>query len=215
MAAKKSKADPAADPDKLVRQSAGVYRSADERFEVRQEGLGWFVADSAQANELGQPLIHGPFATMAAVREALPAARKTEPLRRPIAKAPQRAAKKAEPAPPAPSWIDTLPSADATRVRKLIRALERDAVPQPEELVRRDREGLLPAVAAQLIEQRLEGLVSDLPPKERDRARRLVRRIAEILSADGTTRGEGLPGWTLVEISGESGDPPNRRIMIR
>ncbi|MEP6680596.1 MAG: hypothetical protein ABJB65_03865 [Chloroflexota bacterium] len=215
MAPKKSKADLATDPDKLVRQSPGIYRSADERFEVRQEGLGWFVVDSAQANELGQPLIDGPFATMAAVREALPAARKTKPLRRPIAKAPKRAPKKAEPPPPPPSWIDALPSADATRVRKLIRALERGAIPEAEELVRRDREGLLPAVAAQLIEQRLEGLVSDLPPKQRESARRLVRRIAEILSADGTTRGEGLPGWTLVEISGESGEPPNRRIVIR
>ncbi len=42
MAAKKAKAEVAADPDRLVRQSAGIYCTADERFEVRQEGLGWF-----------------------------------------------------------------------------------------------------------------------------------------------------------------------------
>ncbi len=214
MPLKKSKPDPEADPDKLIRQSAGVYRSADERFEVRQEGLGWFVVDSAQANELGQPLIEGPFGTMAAVREALPAARKIKPLRRHVSKVPKLAAKKAEPPPPPPSWIDKLPSADARAVRKLIRALDREAVPEAEELARRDREGLLPAVAAQLIEQRLDALVSELAPKERESARSLIRRVAETLSADGTTRGEGLPGWTLVEIA-ENGEPPNRRIVIR
>lgn len=216
MARKRTQADPDPDPDRLIRQAAGVYRTADERFEVRQEGLGWFVLDSAQADELGQPLMHGPFATMALVREALPGARRARPLRRPVGKASKRAAKKTEPPPPPPSWIDQLPSADATRVRKLIRALEREAVPAAEELARRDREGLLPAVAAQLIEQRLEAVVSELPPKERDSAKRLVRKVVEILSADGTAaHGAGLPGWTLVEIGGDGGEPPNRRIVIR
>jgi len=62
------------DPNKLVRQSAGTYRSGDERFEVRQAGTGWFLVDTTQANELGQELVTGPFA---AVRETLPEARRT------------------------------------------------------------------------------------------------------------------------------------------
>ena len=99
-------------------------------------------------------------------------------------------------------------------MRKLIRALEGEDVPEAEELVRRDREGLLPAVAAQLIERRFAALVNDLPSKEREAGQRLVRRVIEILSADGTTRGAGLPGWTLVEI-GPDGEPPNRRIVLR
>lgn len=218
MARKRTQTDAEADPDHLIRQSAGVYRTADERFEVRQEGLGWFVLDSAQADELGQPLIHGPFATMALVREALPGARKTKPLRRPVAsEARKRAAKNAEPPPPPPppSWIDKLPSAEAAEVRKLIRALESEAVPNAEELVRRDREGLLPAVAAQRIEQRLEAIVEELTPTEREGAKRLVRRVAEILTADGTAAHRAaLPGWTLVEI-GADGEPPNRRIVVR
>lgn len=65
------------DPNKLVRQSAGTYRSGDERFEVRQAGTGWFLVDTTQANELGQELVTGPFATLAAVREAIPEARRT------------------------------------------------------------------------------------------------------------------------------------------
>jgi hypothetical protein len=213
-AKKKTRTDADADPDRLVRQKAGTYRTPDDRFEVQQEGLGWFVVDSEQSNEFGQPLIHGPFETMAAVRAALPGARKTQPL--PRGKPARRAPTKAEPPPPPPpppSWIDKLPPSEATGVRKLVRALEREGVPEAEDLVRRDRDGLLPAIAAQLIDQRLAALVDDLPADERKIAERLVRRAAEILSADGTTGG-ALPGWTLVEI-GSDGEPPNRRIVIR
>jgi hypothetical protein len=212
-AKKKTRTNVGADPDRLVRQKAGTYRTPDDRFEVQQEGLGWFVVDAEQSNEFGQPLIHGPFETMAAVRAALPGARKTKPLRR--GKRPTRAPPKAEPPPPPPpSWIDKLPPSEATGVRKLVRALEREGVPEAEDLVRRDRDGLLPAIAAQLIDQRLAALVNDLPADDRKVAERLVRRAAEILSAEGTIGGAALPGWTLVEI-GADGEPPNRRIVIR
>ena len=56
-----SKADAPADPDKLVRQQAGTYRSGDERFEIREADVGWFLVDSEQTNEFGQELIQGPF----------------------------------------------------------------------------------------------------------------------------------------------------------
>ncbi|MDQ2941699.1 MAG: hypothetical protein M3R05_05865 [Chloroflexota bacterium] len=213
MAPKKARTDADADPDRLIREKAGSYRSADDRFEVHQEGIGWFVVDTAQANEFGQPLIHGPFETMAAVRAALPGARKMKPLRRGKRARPTPPKAEAPPAPP-PSWIDELPPSQATEVRKVVRALEREGVSEAEDLVRRDRNGLLPAVAAQLIEQRLAALVDDLPADQREAARRLVRGAAEILTAEGTAGGAALPGWTLVEI-GPDGEPPNRRIVIR
>ena len=75
MAQKKAAAPP--DPNRLVRVSAGRYRSEDERFEVREGGTGWFVTDAQQTNEFGQELVTGPYATLAAVREALPEARRT------------------------------------------------------------------------------------------------------------------------------------------
>ncbi|HEY6608145.1 MAG TPA: hypothetical protein VI277_03025, partial [Candidatus Limnocylindria bacterium] len=76
MAPAKKTAAPA-DPNKLVRQSAGTYRSGDERFEVRQTGLGWYLVDSTQTDELGQELVLGPYPTLAAVRDAIPTARRT------------------------------------------------------------------------------------------------------------------------------------------
>jgi hypothetical protein len=211
----KRKADAPADPDKLLRQEAGTYHTADGRFEARETAGEWFLVDAEQSNEFGQELIRGPFATLKALRAAIPDAREstTTPKRpRPTAAPKQRAGKKAEPPPP-PSWIDQLPKGEAARVRLLIRALEGEGIDNPEALVRRDREGLFPTVAATLIERRLDALVEELPEKGRKPARDLVRRAAEVLADAGTGLPEPLPGWSLVEI-GPEGEPPNRRIVL-
>jgi hypothetical protein len=82
-----TKAKPGAsdDPNALKRVRAGAYQSADERFEVQEGGTGWFVVDTTQADEFGQQIVQGPYPTLAAVREALPEARRTtvRPLPRP------------------------------------------------------------------------------------------------------------------------------------
>lgn len=221
MAKKAAGAPP--DPDKLVRQQAGTYRTTDDRFEVREADTGWFLVDTAQANEFGQELMLGPFGTLKAIREAIPDARTKPPRATPRAtpKARVPAASKAkakeappEPAPPPPpTWIERLSKAEATAVRKLIGALERRGITDAEALVRRDRDGLFPVVATRLIEARLDELVNGAPEKERDRARQLVRRAAAVLSAGSTGRHGALPGWALVEIGAEP-EPHNRRITI-
>jgi hypothetical protein len=210
-----SGADAAADADKLVRQAAGTYRTADDRFEVRgSSASGWFLVDTEQANDFGQELILGPFGTLDAVREAIPSARssKVTPIRRAPAGRTAKA-KKAEPPAPPPSWIDRLPKPEAESVRRLIAALEKAGVTDAEGLVRRDREGIGPAVATRLIERRLEAIVGELPEKGRAGARELVRRAAEVLTVEGRADGQ-LPGWTLVEVGPEP-EPDNRRITIR
>lgn len=214
----KPAAAPKTDPDKLVRQRAGIYRTPDERFEVREADVGWFLVDAQQRNEFGQELIQGPYPTLKAVREALPGARATKPAAaRPGAPAkgrPRKARAAPEPSPPPPSWIEKLPKAEEAAVRRLIGALEAEGIDDADALVRRDREGLLPAVAARLIERRLDALAEDLPPEERKTARGLLRRAAEVLSAEGTTLRDPLPGWTLVEVGAEP-EPSNRRIDLR
>jgi len=211
-------ADPP-DPDRLVRQAAGTYTTADERFEVRNGGTGWFLVDTTQANDFGQELILGPYATLAAVREAIPPARSTAviPIRRAATAGRGRGTgKKARPKPrPEPkTWIERLPKAEADAVRERIGALEGLGIGGAESLVRRDREGIGPEVALRLILQRLEAIVAELPERGRPGARELLRRAAEVLTADGTTVRAGLPGWTLVELDA-AGEPPNRRIIIR
>ena len=61
--------------EKLKREQAGTYRTADGRFTVEQSSSGWLLLDEAQANELGLPLARGPFATLDAARAAIAEAR--------------------------------------------------------------------------------------------------------------------------------------------
>ena len=65
--------------DALKRERAGSYRTKDGRFTVEQSSSGWMLLDAEQANELGLPLARGPFTTLDAAREAIPAARTAPP----------------------------------------------------------------------------------------------------------------------------------------
>lgn len=217
--------DASVDPNKLIRRQAGTYRTADERFEVRQAGVGWFLVDSSTTDDLGLELTRGPFPTLKAVSEALPDARRTtlKPLPRrksaassatSAAKATAKTAAKSKPAPPPPSWIDRLPKEEASAVRRLVKALSLEGVAEAEELVRADRRGQQPAIAQKLLERRLDDLVDNLPDTERDTARRIVQRVVEVLTVNGTTLFDPLPGWALVEV-GPQPEPPNRRISLR
>jgi hypothetical protein len=203
----------ASDPNKLVRQSAGSYRTADDRFEARQADQGWFLVDTEQSNEFGQELIHGPFATLKEVRDTIPASRttKTIPMPRPRKPARSTAARQEPKKPKPPTWIEKLPPAEGRAVRKTIAALEREGVADAELLVRRDRDGLLPAVAIRRIERLLADAANDATPKDRT----LVQRVAEILSAEGRAT-DALPGWTLVEVApGQDAPSDHRRIDLR
>lgn len=205
------------DPDTLQREAAGTYRTADGRFEVRGGSTaGWFLVDGEQTNDFGQELIQGPFATLADVRAAIPSARsaKITPIRPPLA--PSRRPKKAAAPkpPPPPRWIEQLPAAEASAVRRLIRVLEGEGVTDAEALIRRDRDGIGAAIATRVIERRLAAIVDELPERDRAGARELIRRATEVITAEGTAVPKGVPGWSLVEI-GPQPEPENRRITIR
>ena len=79
MATRSTKAtapSPPPDPSKLKRESAGRYVTADGRFTVEQSSGGWMVSDSEQMNELGLPLVRGPFATLDEARAGMENARR-------------------------------------------------------------------------------------------------------------------------------------------
>jgi ribosomal protein S18 acetylase RimI-like enzyme len=71
----KADEDRATDPNKLKRETAGRYATADGRFTVEQGSGGWMITDAEQTNELGLPLVRGPFATLDDARGGLAAAR--------------------------------------------------------------------------------------------------------------------------------------------
>ncbi|HET6819332.1 MAG TPA: hypothetical protein VFH98_02135 [Candidatus Limnocylindria bacterium] len=211
------------DPNKLIRAKAGTYRTADDRFEVRQAALGWFLIDSSSTDELGQELTRGPFPTLKAVAEELPGARRTTmkplPRPRPAAKttpkpaAPTRQAKqKDKPAAAPKSWIDRLPDAEASAARRLIRSLTLEGIDDADALAQAAQKANEPIVARRVLERRMERLLDELPAAERDAARKLIGKVAELLAVNGTTLFDPLPGWALVEVPAGD-DPPARRLV--
>ena len=79
------------DEDKLKRERAGTYRTADGRFTIEQSTTGWLLLDSEQTNELGLPLARGPFGTLDEARAAVAQARSGP---RPISDLDERRAQK-------------------------------------------------------------------------------------------------------------------------
>ena len=64
-----------AEPEKLKRESAGRYVSVDGRFTVEQAAGRWMTIDAETTDELGLPLVRGPFATLDEARDAIVEAR--------------------------------------------------------------------------------------------------------------------------------------------
>lgn len=208
----KKKAEQAPDPDRVVRQSAGTYRTEDGRFEIRQSGVGWYLVDLERTNELGQELLHGPFPTLKDVRDEIPQARKVIQLSGPKPRPPK--ARPAEAAPPPKTWIDRLPEPEQAEVRRLIKAVERAGAADADELVKRARSSSDPVIAKALVEQRLSALVDEAAPSERNERRDLIRRVVGILADDGLTLGQPLPRWELVESDSEHEQPRRLRPTI-
>src|SRR6188768_2464353 len=214
--AKKPKPEPA--PDDLLRQEAGNYLSGDSRFEVRQSDANWYVVDREQANEFGQELIHGPYGSMKDARAALPGARDITPLLRSRARTTKPAAKPAKseekpvPKPPPQTWIDRLPKAEQVEVKALIRALEKEGIDDADALVRKDRQGLMPAIAVELLNRRLAAVVDNLPEKDQVLGRKLISQLGAVITS-GEKLADPLPGWALYE-TGEGREPTKRRVRV-
>jgi GNAT superfamily N-acetyltransferase len=117
------------DPNRLIRVEARRYRSADDRFEVRDGGTGWFLTDAQQRNDFGQELVTGPYATLATVRETLPEARRTT--LRPLPRAAPRRRGKEESGTPEKSPAPRRPrAAPEHRLVRLLRDAARGRFPK-------------------------------------------------------------------------------------
>lgn len=181
----KPKAD---DPAALKRESAGRYVSADGRFVVEQASGGWMVTDAEQLNELGLPLVRGPFGTLAEAKAAALTARDSPApesgLAARIAALPARPARVAAPDPkprPTPAVTPVPESAP-------------EPAPEPPSIVIR---GWRPADGDQL--RRLWGELGMLSPSDDDAslASMAARNPGLLLvaAAGDELVGSALGGW--------------------
>jgi hypothetical protein len=160
------------DDASLKRLGGGRWQTRDERFTIEPQSGTWVVVDAEQTDDLGLPLVRGPFPSLTAAKEAIGLARTTEPAESRLS---ERAAKlRRTPAPSdgAPARSDgTAPTRDTGMVASATAA----AAPAPE-----------PPAEPRWI--------SELPKDDRRRARQLI----EALTDAGAPDPEGLARRDIV-----------------
>jgi hypothetical protein len=209
------------------RAEAGRYRSSDDRFTISSEGPSrWFITDEEEQDELGLARTVGPYDTLDDAKGAAEARRgavpEASPLAERIAKGPAPAKTEAKadrrstaapagkpPPPPPKTWLETLEETDrdgARRARRLIGALEDEAITDADELVRRDVMGGQPVVAARLLARDILKAVEKASKPDA-----AIEAVVEVLG--DPKRRRGLPGWELVERDGPTDTARVIRIM--
>jgi hypothetical protein len=212
----KDAAKSAADDDASLKRLPGTgWQTRDGRFTIETASGTWSVTDAEQTDDLGLPLVRGPFRSLTDAKAAVAAARGTAAPESPLADrikkgggspskktAIARSTKPETPEPPAPPpearWIAALAARDRGRARRLIEQLEEAGVRDAEGVVRQDLTGGVPTVARVALSDRLAAL---LPSGTDARAfERAIGRVVEELD-DGRDEGLGVR-WRLVDGDG-------------
>ena len=144
--------------DSLKRLGGGRWETRDGRFAIEPQSGTWVVVDSTQTDDLGLPLVRGPFGSLTAAKEAIETARTTGPAESPLAERLKKA--KSEPkAKPAERDRGGDKKAGKTAAsRTTPEAAEPPEPPEPPQ----------------------PRWMSDLPPARRREARDLIDRLARL-----------------------------------
>lgn len=168
--------------DSLKRLGAGRWETRDGRFAIEPQSGTWVVVDNSQTDELGLPLVRGPFGSLTAVREAIEGVRTTGSAESPLAGRlkeaeaarakglapdgkPRRPAATETPVletpmpPPEPKWLRDLAPADRRRARDLIKRLERLDIAEADAIARAEIALDQPALTRLAIERSLREAV--------------------------------------------------------
>ena len=71
--------------ESLKRLGGGRWQTRDERFTIEPQSGTWVVVDAEQTDDLGLPLVRGPFGSLGAAKAAIATAREGEPAASPLA----------------------------------------------------------------------------------------------------------------------------------
>ena len=141
----------------LKRLGGGRWQTHDARFTIEPQSGTWAVVDAEQTDDLGLPLVRGPFGSLRDAKEAIAVARASEPATSPLA-----ARVKEGPSQPSRST----PRADRPRkARTATTSTSKAETPAAPVKARKPEEPAEPR------------WLTDLEPDERRRARRLIERL--------------------------------------
>jgi hypothetical protein len=71
--------------DSLKRLGGGRWQTRDERFTIEPQSGTWVVVDAEQTDDLGLPLVRGPYGSLGAAKTAIATARDAQPTASPLA----------------------------------------------------------------------------------------------------------------------------------
>jgi hypothetical protein len=172
------------DPDDapLKRLGGGRWQTRDERFTIEPQSGTWVIVDAEQTDDLGLPLVRGPFPSLTTAKEAISSARSSGPAASPLAERIERRRREPE-------------RGSEAKPRAANGGSEKGS--SPKETERRSEQPTAPATRKKKAERKSEppsdeprepAWLTDLAPGERGRARRLIARLEE----DGTPDAEGI-----------------------
>lgn len=145
------------DEGSLKRLGGGRWETRDGRFAIEPQSGTWVIVDNSQTDELGLPLVRGPFPSLTAAKAAIETARSSGPAESPLAERLKRSA--AGPRGTAMKGRARDATRQAARTKTDTPAAGAAPPPEPEE----------PPEPRWL---------RDLAPADRRRARELIERLA-------------------------------------
>lgn len=184
----------AIDPDDapLKRLGGGRWQTRDERFTIEPQSGTWVVVDGEQTDDLGLPLVRGPFPSLTSAKEAIASARSSAPAASPLVERIERRRNAPATEPEKKGRAGARPSSERGRTSGETGKPDPDRAPgsKPDHTARPAGRGSAPDDD----ERREPGWMIDLEPGRRGRARRLIALLAE----GGVTDAEGLVRRDLV-----------------
>jgi hypothetical protein len=166
----------------LKRLGGGRWQTRDERFTIEPQSGTWVIVDGEQSDDLGLPLVRGPFPSLTSAKDAISSARSSGPAASPLAERIERSRREPE---RGSEGKPRAASGSSEKGRSLKEAERRSERPTAPPSGKKKPEGKAEPPSD---EPREPGWLTDLAPGERGRARRLIARLEE----DGTPDAEGL-----------------------
>jgi hypothetical protein len=201
----------------LKRLGGGRWQTRDERFTIEPQSGTWVVVDGERTDELGLPLVRGPFPSLTAARADIEAARSegdvssplASRLSSPSAKTKAKSSKVAQPpatskakrAPDEPAWLKSLDGPKRTAARKLLALLTKEGVEDAETVVRSDLIGGQPALTRLAVGRAVRSATAAHEGPDA-----VAEAVADVL-IEGKDRELGV-SWRLVDGDGR----PIRRL---
>ena len=199
----------------LKRLGGGRWETRDGRFAIEPQSGTWVIVDNESTDELGLPLVRGPFPSLTAAKEAIESIREGAPAESPLAdrlaaaktdaaKAATKGGRRAKaappeppPPPPEPRWLTDLDAPDRRRAREWIERLEQAGFAEAEEIARDEVARGRPAVVLAVLTRELAKLAAD-----GDGGREQVEAVVTLL-VDGADRDLGIR-WRVVDGDGRA-----------